>query len=574
MVDALNGNGVEAPLDLRALEAETSVMLARIAWMRQAGVSFKGLRDLYEVLGYDRDITTEQYRERYERGGIAGTIVDVMVDAVWRGGMELIEDEDPEVDTPFEAAWQELEERLNLSTYMIRADRLSRLSDYSVLLIGTSLDGDLTTELPKGQPENLIYLQPYSGNGGPSRDGRRRQTQTGETRSTVESYDKDAKSPRYGQPDRYSLRLDDGGWMGDVHHSRIVHVAESCLDDDVFGRSVLKRVWNNLDDLDKLVGGGAEAFWLRANQGTHLNIDKDMQLQPNEYADVIEKLKAQSELYKHQQTRWLQTRGVDVKTLGSDVANFGPNLDAVLKLISGSCRTPTRILTGSEMGELASSQDRENFKDQVNGRQEQHVGPNLVRRVADRFIQYGYLPSPAKGPRKYQVKWAHIQTMTEQEKVDGAKGWAAVNQAQGDIVFTDAEIREKWADKAPLSDEQKDEIAEAAEEKVKQAQAMTVATTPAEPEDAELKAAAASEDAELLRVLTSAIECGATDVITAIVGLGGPGSGNFGHAGRPGEVGGSGEGGASERGKTAIEIEHAGIDNRSERPKVVERGKK
>ena len=38
---------------------------------RLMGVTFGGKRDLYEALGYDRQITIEQYRETYRRGGIA-----------------------------------------------------------------------------------------------------------------------------------------------------------------------------------------------------------------------------------------------------------------------------------------------------------------------------------------------------------------------------------------------------------------------------------------------------------------------------------------------------------------------
>jgi hypothetical protein len=48
----------------------------------------------------------------------------------------------------------------------------------------------------------------------------------------------------------------------------------------------------------------------------------------------------------------------------------------------------------------------------------------------------------------------------------------------------------------------------------------------------------ASEDAEMLEVLTAAIQAGNLDVVARV--LGGPGSGNFNHEGRPGAVGGSG----------------------------------
>src|SRR5678815_446086 len=158
---------------------------------------------------------------------------------------------------------------------------------------------------------------------------------------------------------------------------------------------------------------------------------------------------------------------------------------AIITQIAGAKAIPKRILTGSEMGELASSQDRDNWKDQVQGRQTGYAGPYIVRPLVDRLVKYGYLPPPKEGPLAYEVRWPHIETLTEKEKVDGAKGWASVNQTNGEVVFTDAEIREKWADKAPLTDEQRQEMADRAAEKVKQQQeAMANQVVPgAPPED-------------------------------------------------------------------------------------------
>ena len=97
-------NGAEQVMkpmaELRSLA--DSVLLERIQWMRQAGITFGGARDEYEILGYDRIITNKQYRDEYARGGIAGRLVDVFPNATWRGQVELIEDEDPEKITPFE----------------------------------------------------------------------------------------------------------------------------------------------------------------------------------------------------------------------------------------------------------------------------------------------------------------------------------------------------------------------------------------------------------------------------------------------------------------------------------------
>ena len=92
--ESTNGTGAPDPeaqaliQQLRALE--TSVILARAAWARQVGATFDGKRDMYGVLGYRDLVSTEDYRSKYRRGGIAGRVVDVFPNATWRGGMEVL----------------------------------------------------------------------------------------------------------------------------------------------------------------------------------------------------------------------------------------------------------------------------------------------------------------------------------------------------------------------------------------------------------------------------------------------------------------------------------------------------
>jgi len=509
MSEETNGNGAApdtsrfpppeaVPPQLRTLASEirvleNSVLLARARFAQQSGITFNGNRDEYIILGYPATITIQEYRDEYMRGGIAGRVVDVMPDATWRGqpAFELIEDEDPEVETPFENAWNKLDKKHQIGAKLLRVDKLSRLSTFGVLLLG---DGqDLSTELRKTtNPDKLLYLMPFLGGGGPGGSTREnyRTSDYGSDCSIFE-YDEDPKSERFGLPKTYTIRRTDlatPNFTRPVHYSRIIHVAEGLLDDDVFGQPALQRVWNLLIDLRKVTGGGAEAFWLRANQGMHIDIDKDLTLPPTENAAAVESLKAQAEDYKHQITRWIRTRGVKVTPLGSDVANFDGPADTIITQIAGAKAIPKRILTGSEMGELASSQDRENFRDQIVGRQLQYAGPYIVRQLADRLIKYGYLPEPSKGPDEYDVLWPHIQVLTEQEKIQTATGMATVNSTYGDVVFTDAEIRDRSLGFAPLSEEQRAEIDERAEAKAKQAQEAMAEMQPADvpAEDADL----------------------------------------------------------------------------------------
>lgn len=490
-----------------------SALIDRFQFFRQAGITFGGKRDTYEVLGYERVLTIKEYRDRYARGGLAGRIVDVYPNATWRGDMELVEDEDPKTDTAFEKAWKELEQRLKIKANLQRVDKLSQLGYYAVLLLGGP--GNFDEELPRGAAGQLSGLFPFSGGGGPaaraagfgSRDGGSGMSAAfGD--ATIQDFETDAHNPRFGLPLTYMVRRLDvtsPELQRPVHWSRIIHVAEGCLDNEVYGTPRLERVWNLLDDLDKVTGGGAEAFWLRANQGLHINIDKDMKLAAND--DTVQNLRDQVDAWRHGVSdRAFKTRGVEINTLGSDTANFTGPADAIITQIAGALGVPKRILTGSEMGELASSQDRENWKDQVNGRQTGYVGPFVVRPLVDRLIQYGYLPTPTEGERGYEVRWPHIQVLTEDEKAKGAKEWAATNQAQGEPVFLAEEIRDHWYDLEPFTKQQQAAIDAKAAEKV----------VPATPFGQQPTAA---EEAELVRVLAAAIEAGNADVVDAIVGL-------------------------------------------------------
>lgn len=440
------------PLDgLRTLEdfrAAADVIYSRWNFLNQAGITYHGKRDTYEIFGYKRTLSIDDYRFRYERGGLAGALVDIMPDATWRGNVEVREDKDAKTDTTFEKAWKSLDQRLQVQAKMLRVDKLSRMSHYAVLLIGVKGDATLDQELPKGSgPDDVIFLDPFTGGGGP-RQQRHLMPILGAD-ATIAEYESDTKNHRFGQPKTYNLKrldLNVPDFQRPVHWSRLLHVAEGVLDNEVFGRPALERSWNDFDNLEKLTGGGSEAFWLRANAGMHLDVNKDMTLptpvpgQPTE----LDKLKQQAEDYAHQLTRMMRTRGVDIKQLGSDVANFSTNADAIITQIAGANRVPKRILMGTEAGELGSSQDRDNWKDNVNGRQTQYAGPYMLRPLVDRLIQYGYLPPPAKGANVYDVVWPHIQTLTEQEKAEGAKNWATVNSTMGMTVFTDKDIRDKW----------------------------------------------------------------------------------------------------------------------------------
>ena len=112
-------------------------------------------------------------------------------------------------------------------------------------------------------------------------------------------YENDPQSPRFGLPLIYKVTLSDttdlttrqlGTIERRVHASRVIHVAEGLLENDVYGMPRLQRVYNLLDDILKLVGGSAEASWLLMRKGFVLNIDPDTELSSESAAQLRKSL--------------------------------------------------------------------------------------------------------------------------------------------------------------------------------------------------------------------------------------------------------------------------------------------
>jgi hypothetical protein len=108
--------------------------------MAKLGQQYGGDRDVYEALGYDTNITYDEYATRYARQDIAAAIIDRPVDATWRGGVKLIEAHD-EKESTFEKAWLDLYRKFKLNMVFPRIDKLTGIGKYGVLLLG--LDGIL-----------------------------------------------------------------------------------------------------------------------------------------------------------------------------------------------------------------------------------------------------------------------------------------------------------------------------------------------------------------------------------------------------------------------------------------------
>ena len=378
-----------------------SAIVSRAILAAKLGKQYGTDRDLYEALGYPTELTYADYLMHYSRQDIAAAIIDKPIKYTWRGDI-IIDDETD--NTVLKDAWIGLMKRLQLKSKFVRLDKLTSLGKYGILLLG--LDDVRNSSEFKNPVQTgvrkLLYVKPF-----------------GEGGVTINQWEENTNNSRFGLPLIYQIEVsaNEQGKMETikVHHSRVIHVAGELLTSEVEGIPVLQKVYNRLMDLEKLVGGSAEMFWRGARPGYHTKVDPEFQMTAIEE----DKLKDQINEYEHHLRRILTTEGVDIKSLSTQVSDPQNHVEVQLQMISAATGIPKRILVGSERGELASSQDKTGWLEEVQSRREEYVEIQIVRVFIDFCIKYKILPTPKN--TTYTIEWEDLFAPSEKEKAEVGK---------------------------------------------------------------------------------------------------------------------------------------------------------
>ena len=434
----------EEQTDLKSSEQQLAELLAnadggnyetlfsRQWWVDRLGKTHDGMRNLYEVFGYKTEFCYGDFLNKYFRQDIAHRIIRSYPEAIWPAKPHVQEDEEVENETMFEQQFRQLALRLKLYHYMQRLDILVGLGEYAVLFIGVR-DGQMDLRKPIGRlnsSDDVLFLMPFS-----------------QKCAEIVTYDENIHSERFGQPDIY--RLETGGYNGmvakqhtnqsrqmrnkkfEVHHSRLIHVSEGLLDNDIFGVPRLLPIMNRLDDLEKVAGGSSELFWLNGRGGLSLEADKAAPERDTK------KLKEKTAEFVNKLSRFLLLKGITAKPLEFKVDSPAEHVSVQLDLISSACGIPKRILLGSERGEMASTQDERNWNARVIERRENFCDPMMLRPLIDKLMEIGALPMAME----YDVKWSNTMPLSEKDRADVATQIAAaiasyINSDGGTLLLT------------------------------------------------------------------------------------------------------------------------------------------
>lgn len=362
-------------LDRRLLSADED----RIAQLKLYG----GSRDMHEVLGYDDSIDIDQLWSLYQRADIAKAIVERPAQATWKSDVA-IESDGSDLMSEFE----QMKRQVGLIQSLERADIVSRIGRHGVMVLGVN-DGR-SLEQPLGDANELKYITPMS-----------------ERRIQNFALGDNPRNERYNRPVMWELDFEDEDNKA-VHWTRVIHISEQKREHAIYQIPPLLPVYNRVMDWQKVAGGSAEMFWRGADRKMVANLDPDAGRLEDE-----EQLQEQVEEMRHGLRDTVYARGLSLEALGGEDVDPRGVRDIILDSISAETGIPKRVLTGSESGELASTQDRANFYGKIEERQRTHAAPEILRPFVNRLQRCGVLPEGS-----YQVQWPDLFELNEMERAE------------------------------------------------------------------------------------------------------------------------------------------------------------
>lgn len=383
-----------------------NILTTRTAWLQKL---LDPRRDIGKECGHPEVISNSDYRRAFLRGDIATRVVSLYPEESWSVRPEVFENED-ETETEFEMAWKALEKKHRLKSILGRADVLSGIGRFGVILLG--LNDGLELREPVGELQQngefvpsadrkLIYLRAFD-----------------ETELLINSLEKDPTNPRYGQPTQYQITFSDTALDASeastmhqtVHWSRVIHIADNRMSSDVYGQPRMEKVFDRLLDLRKIMGGSGEMFWKGGFPGYSLEATPGLE---DQIKFDKKKTREEMEAYMNGLQRYIATIGMSVKSLNVQVADPKSHMETQIRMIAMAMGVPWRILMGVEVGQLASEQDIEVWNRRLSKRQNEYLTPFLISPFVERLIGLGVLPMPRDG--EFQIEWPDLQSTKDQD---------------------------------------------------------------------------------------------------------------------------------------------------------------
>ena len=385
------------------------------------------LHDVYVDFGYPVDLDFWNYFRMYERFGPALAVIDIPINLSW---MKI-----PEVkgSPGFESKFEELVKKTHFWKRIKGWDNYQRVGRYAGLFMQVKDDKAPHEEIEMlGSVESILNLIPiYEGN------------------LKILDTDSDIKSDNFGKPIMYqfcpagfnaagdpmSVNADNATY--DIHPSRIEIAAEGSFDGTLNGRPVLKSVFNDLQDLQKISGAGGEGFYQNARNNPIINIPDSAKAPTGDAKDALK-----CELEDHRALFQKKFIAVGMEFIFPNISLDAPKefSENSKNNVAAGSGIAAAIIFGQQMGVRAADKDFDMLMMIIQSRRDNHCD-EIVKNEIDWMIARGVLPN-----EEYEVEWDDMTAATEEEKLKLAEIMMGVNEkamrGQVEPVFDAGEARE------------------------------------------------------------------------------------------------------------------------------------
>lgn len=398
-------------------------------------------REINKECGYPERIDAIYCREMYDREGIAKRVVQLFPQECWKKDPEVVETED-ELETEFEKSWEDLVVNFNLFALMQRADILSGIGSYGIIMFG--IDDGLPLNAPvRGVPldgsvpkrftgtNKLLYLRVFD-----------------ETSVDVAKFEVNPNHPRFGQPKLYNVNFINYGNSVQVmqpispmptsptpvHWTRVIHLADNKDSSEVYGVPRMVPVANRLYDLRKVLSSSGEMFWKGGFPGISFEVNPDLQTVATMDKDAM---REEFQAYQEGLQRYLALVGVSAKSLQMQVADPTNHFTTHLKAIAVSLGVPYRIFLGTEEAQLAGAQDASAWNERIGNRQTKYCFPCIIKPLVMRLMMFGVLKPIKDVQSGIKALWPDMHTPSELDQATVAKDLAT---AMGQYISSGADV--------------------------------------------------------------------------------------------------------------------------------------
>lgn len=402
---------------------------------------FHGMKhNHYKDFGWPDNVDFKLAYEMYTRNSLAKAAVDKTVRKTWQDPPWLLElprdgsEGTVKKETRLERAIRQHFAKIRFWPKVMEADRRSIVGKFSAVILVVA-DGKKTSEplkSVKGGLNALIDVVPVW-----------------EGQLRVSKWDEDTRSVTYGDPLMFEFDEAQVGHAENpgsnrgrklsVHPSRVVvWSADGTMDGD----SALKAGYNDLLNIEKILGAGGEGFWKNAKQAPILEMDKE--------ADILKVAKAMGidpdkivDVMNDQVGDW--QRGFDELLMIQGMTARLPKVELPdpehffmnsLQAFAASFDIPLKVLVGTQTGERAATEDASQWNQTCNFRRKNTVIPNVLL-IVRKLEACGIL----KVNPEWYVDWTDLTESTILDKIDRAGKMARVNKDFGHVVFLPEEIR-------------------------------------------------------------------------------------------------------------------------------------